>query len=110
MENTVYQGYTKESSVIKALWEVVASFDSDQQRQFLQFCTGSSRVPLEGFQGLQGSDGPRKFCVQRVDDISRLPSAHTCFNRLDLPEYPAMKILRDQLMLAMGGAQGFVGE
>eukprot|EP00047_Mylnosiga_fluctuans_P002681 m.225488 g.225488 ORF g.225488 m.225488 type:complete len:926 (-) comp11270_c0_seq1:199-2976(-) len=109
-ENTVYQGYTKESTTVKWLWTVIRGFDTDEQRQFLQFVTGSSRVPLEGFQGLRGSDGPRKFCVQKIEDVSRLPSAHTCFNRLDLPEYPTEAMLRSQLLLAMGGAQGFVGD
>lgn len=110
MQQTIYQGYTVDSSVVRWLWETVGAFDTEQKRQFLQFCTGSSRVPLEGFQGLQGSDGPRRFCVQKIDDVSRLPSAHTCFNRLDLPAYPTAAMLRTQLLLAMGGAQGFGGD
>lgn len=108
--HTVYKGYNQDSQSVQWLWEIVASFGSDHQATFLQFCTGSSRLPLEGFQGLQGSDGPRKFCVQRVEDVERLPSAHTCFNRLDLPPFPSLEVMRERLMLAMQGSQGFTGD
>eukprot|EP00054_Salpingoeca_dolichothecata_P029140 m.226761 g.226761 ORF g.226761 m.226761 type:complete len:1258 (-) comp26405_c0_seq3:76-3849(-) len=109
--HTMYEGgYSESSSVIKWLWETVEEFSPAQQAKFLQFCTGSTRVPVEGFQTLQGSDGPRKFCVQRIADLSRLPSAHTCFNRLDLPAFEDKATLRTRLLLAMEGAQGFTGD
>ena len=97
---------------------------SPMQARLLQFCTGSTRVPIEGFQNLQGSDGPRQFCIQKVgrraareaadaaqiDDGLRLPSAHTCFNRLDLPVYSSGDILARRLVAAMENAQGFSGD
>jgi hypothetical protein len=45
-----------------------------------------------------------------VEDLTRLPSAHTCFNRLDLPPYPTKELLRERLMLSVSGAQGFAGD
>ncbi len=45
--------------------------DAADKAAFLQFCTGTPRVPLEGFQALQGSDGPRKFTIQRVGGSGR---------------------------------------
>jgi hypothetical protein len=83
-EHTVYKGFTATSPEVVWFWEVLNAFDEDRRLLCLQFCTGSPRTPLEGFQSLQGSDGPRKFCIQKIEETSRLPSAHTCFNRLDL--------------------------
>ena len=37
----------------------------------------------------------------------RLPTAHTCFNVLLLPEYASFETLRDRLLLAIGNARGF---
>eukprot|EP00051_Salpingoeca_urceolata_P023462 m.397961 g.397961 ORF g.397961 m.397961 type:complete len:943 (+) comp20108_c2_seq2:205-3033(+) len=109
--HTVYKGgYSETSDQVGWLREIVGDFDSEQQARFFQFCTGTSRVPLEGFQALQGSDGPRKFCIQMLDDLTRLPSAHTCFNRLDLPPYPDKATLREKLVTAMDCAEGFHGD
>ncbi|EDQ84378.1 uncharacterized protein MONBRDRAFT_12860 [Monosiga brevicollis MX1] len=108
--NTEYKGYESNDQIIEWLWEIVEAWDHDNQARFLQFCTGSSRVPIEGFQALQGSDGPRRFCIQKLEDLTRLPSAHTCFNRLDLPEFPVRRMLEERLALALKNAQGFTGD
>ena len=47
-----------------------------------------SQVPLEGFKHLIGMRGPQNFSIHRAEGGERLPTAHTCFNQLDLPEYP----------------------
>lgn len=44
-------------------------------------------VPHEGFKILRGSDGPKRFCIERWGEEESLPRAHTCFNRLELPPY-----------------------
>ncbi|GKD44757.1 Toll/interleukin-1 receptor domain-containing protein, partial [Tanacetum coccineum] len=45
-------------------------------------------VPLEDFKALQGISGPQRFQIHKAYGApERLPSAHTCFNQLDLPEY-----------------------
>jgi len=51
--------------------------------------TGSSKVPIEGFKALIGKDGPNKFTIAKIrtEDFNRLPTSHTCFNKIDLPEY-----------------------
>jgi hypothetical protein len=49
--------------------------------------TAMSRIPYSGFQGLQGSDGPRRFTIENSGDPSQLPISHMCFNRIDLPPY-----------------------
>ena len=53
--------------------------ENSERAEFLQFVTGSSKVPLDGFKGLIGMRGPQKFTIAKIksDDIMRLPSGHT---------------------------------
>jgi len=37
------------------------SLDRTEKGNFLQFVTGSSKVPIEGFDHLPGMNGPEKF-------------------------------------------------
>lgn len=91
--NTIYQHEYQEQGethpVIKWFWDCVLSFDDSTRCRLLQFVTGSSRVPVSGFSGLQGNDGNiRKFTIDSVSlKTSIFPRAHTCFNRLDLPNF-----------------------
>jgi E3 ubiquitin-protein ligase HUWE1 len=80
-----------------------------QKALFLQFVTGTSKVPLEGFAQLQGMRGVQKFNIHRhYGGAHLLPSAHTCFNQLDLPEYTSEEQTRTRLMLALKeGSSGF---
>ena len=38
-----------------------------------QFVTGTSSIPYEGFSALRGSNGPRKFCIEKWGKITSLP-------------------------------------
>ena len=71
-KNTIYkEGYKETDDVIKWFWKVhtythkhcvqldvllqaVESYDSELQARLLQFVTGTSRVPMNGFAELQG--------------------------------------------------------
>jgi hypothetical protein len=65
-------------------------------------------VPLEGFKGLIGMRGPQKFSIHRAYGEERLPTAHTCFNQLDVPDYPSEEVLQRKLLQAICEAhEGF---
>jgi len=53
--------------------------------------------------------GVQRVQIHRVaGDTDRLPSAHTCFNQLDLPEYSSYEKLRERLLTAVReGNEGF---
>ncbi|EGR34689.1 ubiquitin hect domain family protein, partial [Ichthyophthirius multifiliis] len=107
-ENSEYQNYTPNSKIIKWFWEILESFDQTERASFLQFVTGTSKVPLEGFKQLRGYSGLQKFQIHKSYDIRKLPVAHTCFNQLDIPEYPLKEILKKKLLLAiLEGKEGF---
>ncbi|CAK8568158.1 unnamed protein product [Lathyrus sativus] len=107
--NTEYSGYSAASPVIQWFWEVVQGFSKEDKARLLQFVTGTSKVPLEGFSALQGISGSQKFQIHKAYGSSdHLPSAHTCFNQLDLPEYPSKQHLEERLLLAIHEAnEGF---
>ncbi|KAJ4837727.1 hypothetical protein Tsubulata_038110 [Turnera subulata] len=107
--NTEYSGYSPASPVIQWFWEVVQGFSKEDKARLLQFVTGTSKVPLEGFSALQGISGSQKFQIHKAyGSADHLPSAHTCFNQLDLPEYPSKERLEERLLLAIHeGNEGF---
>lgn len=80
--NTEYQNYTAASQQIQWFWRAVRSFDKEERAKLLQFVTGTSKVPLNGFKELEGMNGVNRFNVHRdYGNKERLPSSHTCFNR-----------------------------
>eukprot|EP01012_Entosiphon_sulcatum_P054118 TRINITY_DN7464_c0_g1_i1.p1 TRINITY_DN7464_c0_g1~~TRINITY_DN7464_c0_g1_i1.p1 ORF type:complete len:3554 (-),score=564.91 TRINITY_DN7464_c0_g1_i1:189-10850(-) len=106
--NTEYVGYTASSPPVVWLWQTVESMTQEERSLFIQFVTGCSKVPLGGFSELQGMHGRQKFNIHRTADNTRLPCAHTCFNQLDLPDYPSFEVTKDRLMKAVSmGAFGF---
>ncbi|KAH3661759.1 hypothetical protein OGAPHI_005937 [Ogataea philodendri] len=107
--NTIYQNYSASSPQIQWFWRAVKSFDAEEKAKLLQFSTGTSKVPLNGFKELAGMSGVSKFSIHRVyGSTDRLPSSHTCFNQIDLPEYESYDKLRGSLLLAiMEGHEGF---
>mmetsp|Transcript_38990 Transcript_38990/g.59285 ORF Transcript_38990/g.59285 Transcript_38990/m.59285 type:complete len:222 (+) Transcript_38990:3993-4658(+) len=46
---TNYSGYTANSPQVQWFWEVMESLNREEKGNFLQFVTGSSKVPVEGF-------------------------------------------------------------
>ncbi|KAG2983879.1 hypothetical protein PC118_g9187 [Phytophthora cactorum] len=81
------------------------TFEEPEERaKLLQFVTGTSRVPVEGFRGLMSSSGIiHQFTIQFVprgkEKSDLFPKAHTCFNRLDLPMYRDMEELETYLTM-----------
>lgn len=52
--NTRLKHCTPDSNIVKWFWKAVEFFDEERRARLLQFVTGSSRVPLQGFKALQG--------------------------------------------------------
>ncbi|XP_066539264.1 E3 ubiquitin-protein ligase HECW1 [Hoplias malabaricus] len=100
--NTEYRGgYHDGHIVIRWFWGAVERFNNEQRLRLLQFVTGTSSVPYEGFASLRGSNGLRRFCIEKWGKVTSLPRAHTCFNRLDLPPYPSYTMLYEKLLVAV---------
>lgn len=106
-KNTVYRNCTKTSKQVMWFWQAVKSFDDEKRARLLQFVTGTCRLPLGGFAELIGSNGPQKFCIDKVGKETWLPRSHTCFNRLDIPPYKSYEQLLEKLTFAIEETEGF---
>ncbi|EME44674.1 hypothetical protein DOTSEDRAFT_72208 [Dothistroma septosporum NZE10] len=106
-KHTDYRGYTENDAVIQSFWKCIRSWDAEQKSRLLQFATGTSRIPVNGFKDLQGSDGPRRFTIEKSGEEAQLPKSHTCFNRLDLPPYKSYDALTQKLTWAVEETVGF---
>jgi hypothetical protein len=81
--NTDYSGYTTSSQQIIWFWEVVHQMSNEEKSRLLQFVTGTTKLPFEGFAGLMGSTGPRKFQIVRTKKARNyLPTAHMYAGRI----------------------------
>ncbi|KAF7592465.1 hypothetical protein BBP40_000246 [Aspergillus hancockii] len=108
--NTEYHNYSASSPQIQWFWRAVRSFDKEERAKLLQFVTGTSKVPLNGFKELEGMNGVSRFNIHRdYGNKDRLPSSHTCFNQLDLPEYDSYETLRQRLYTAMTAGSEYFG-
>jgi E3 ubiquitin-protein ligase NEDD4 len=99
-KHTDYRGYNPSDEVVAWFWKIVRSWPAERKARLLQFTTGTSRIPVNGFKDLQGSDGPRRFTIEKAGEITQLPKSHTCFNRIDLPAYTSYETLEQKLTLA----------
>lgn len=54
-------------------WAAVERFNNEQRLRLLQFVTGTSSVPYEGFAALRGSNGLRRFCIEKWGRVASLP-------------------------------------
>jgi len=106
-KHTDYRGYTENDPVVQNFWKCIRSWDAEQKSRLLQFATGTSRIPVNGFKDLQGSDGPRRFTIEKSGEETQLPKSHTCFNRLDLPPYKSYDTLTQKLTWAVEETVGF---
>lgn len=100
-EFTAYRGcYSADHPVIAWFWEVVEDLPQGKLSALLQFCTGSSRMPPDGFSSFKTIRGiAAPFTIESAYETSdsAYPRAHTCFNRLDLPLYSSKAALAKAL-------------
>ncbi|KAN0132129.1 hypothetical protein V8E53_010048 [Lactarius tabidus] len=102
-----YRGYEETDRIIKWFWACLRSWPAERQARLLQFTTGTSRVPVDGFKDLQGSDGLRRFTIKKSGDPSGLLRSQTCFNWLDLPPYEGYESLEKKLRFAIEETEGY---
>lgn len=96
-----YENYTADSETICFFWSILLDdFTDDQRREFLKFLTGSDRAPIRGL-------GDIRMIVTKTGDSNSLPSAHTCFNHLILPDYRDYDKLKSKLLKAIENSEGF---
>lgn len=126
-------GYTLDSKSIQYLFQIMSQYNSQERRKFLQFVTGSPRLPVggtflfstfishevwtrifnfntlfsSGFRALQ----PQLTVVRKTVEGTTtecdeyLPSVMTCVNYLKLPDYSTLEVMRKRLRVAVDEGQ-----
>ncbi|RQM26882.1 hypothetical protein B5M09_005426, partial [Aphanomyces astaci] len=82
---------------------VVEAMSPVDRSRLLQFATGSSRVPVQGFKGLTSYDGEIcRFTLKGVPyEGGAYPATHACYNRIDLPLYPTKDMMKEALTMLL---------
>ena len=92
IENTIYEGYSPSDDIIIKFWNIVKNLPQEKLSRLLQFSTGSTRVPVGGFKSLQSNRGKiSPFSIYKVEyeeGKRNYIKARTCFNRINLPNFP----------------------
>ncbi|KAF9149234.1 Ubiquitin fusion degradation protein 4 [Linnemannia schmuckeri] len=100
-------GFRSESRAFKNLLRAMSELDKEERRQFLQFITGSPKLPIGGFKNLHPPftvvckpfEAPLK-----ADDY--LPSVMTCANYLKMPDYSTKEVMMAKFKTAYEEGQG----
>ena len=95
-----YECYDKDSKTIKYFWEILNEFTEEEKNKFLLFVTGCNRAPIGGLSSLP-------FIISRNGNINELPSSHTCFNHLVLPDYRDKELMKMKIQTALNYYEGF---
>ncbi|OAG19006.1 thyroid hormone receptor interactor 12 [Alternaria alternata] len=100
-------GYNLDSKSVRNLLATMSEFDAQERRDFLQFITGSPKLPIGGFKALT----PMFTVVCKPSEPpftsdDYLPSVMTCVNYLKMPDYSTVEILREKLSVAIREGQG----
>ncbi|GMF67433.1 unnamed protein product [Aspergillus oryzae] len=121
-------GFNMDSRSVRNLLQTMSELDAQQRRDFLQFVTGSPKLPIGGRKKARASFKPRRILTSITftgfksltpiftvvcrpseppytpDDY--LPSVMTCVNYLKLPDYSSLDVLRTRLSVAIQEGQG----
>ena len=97
----VYEEYDKNSETIKYFWEILLDFNEEEKKKFLSFVTGCDRAPIDGLGSLSIT------ITNGGNDLNQLPTAHTCFNNLILPDYKDKEKMKKNLLIAINYSEGF---
>ncbi|EGY14318.1 ubiquitin fusion degradation protein [Verticillium dahliae VdLs.17] len=100
-------GYNMDSKSVRNLLQAMSELTPNERRDFLQFTTGSPKLPIGGFKSLT----PMFTVVCKPSEApftsdDYLPSVMTCVNYLKLPDYTSLDIMRKQLTMAIREGQG----
>ena len=75
-KNTRLKNCSESSNLVQWFWQAVESYDDECRARLLQFVTGSSRVPINGFKALQGEPGAGRGPYPSIRVYQSHPEPH----------------------------------
>ena len=95
-KNTKHNDETK----FNLFFDIISKWSQDDLKKLLKFVTGTSIVPFGGFD--YWSKFECSFIIEfKSISSERLPVSHTCFNKIEIPNYDKKEILEQKLLLAI---------
>ena len=99
-EFTEYRApYNSSHRVIKWFWECLQTLNQKKLSNFLQFSTGTAKVPIGGFGTLESNRGEvARFTIMMIPYVAKQKNfikAHTCFNRIEVPLFPSKELVKE---------------
>ncbi|KAI1004819.1 putative ubiquitin fusion degradation protein [Podosphaera aphanis] len=100
-------GFNMDSKSVRNLLQTMSELDAPSRREFLQFTTGSPKLPIGGFKSLTPIfTVVRKPSEPPYTSDDYLPSVMTCVNYLKLPDYTNLEVMRERMNTAIKEGQG----
>eukprot|EP01040_Poterioochromonas_malhamensis_P001185 gene1185-1258_t len=102
---TEYESVTAHDSHIQYFWKALELMNSDERSQFINFCSGRSRLPTSAseFPMAFKLTAPPANASKNPDNY--LPIARTCFFSLSLPQYSSLEICLAKLKYAISNTE-----
>ena len=86
-----FSGFASHSDTPKHLKALLRKMSKSELQKFLIFITAQSALPT----------GTKKIRISKTSSTTSCPVAHTCFNRLDLPDYNDKDTLSRMLRISL---------
>lgn len=98
---TRYEGYSPQSRTVRNFWKIVHhKLRREERKKLLYFITASPRAPINGL-------GSLHLVIKRDPNPTHIPTSHTCFFQLVLPDDSNEKRLHQKLKIAIDNCEGF---
>eukprot|EP01083_Nonionella_stella_P076921 209798_1 len=86
-----------------SFWDMLSGFGPTERRSFVRFAWAQDRLPVDDDEfersGTRLLINPCSKTYKDPDDA--LPTAHTCFFNLELPEYSSLEVMRSKFLYAI---------
>jgi serine/threonine protein kinase len=101
-----FSGFPTRSKIPQWLTELICSASEDHLRKFLIFVTGSPSI-TNSFSSSSSSSSTIRINVRHQTRSAALPTAHTCFFHLDIPDYAEKETFQNKLLYAIQNSNTF---
>ena len=91
---------SSDEEYVESFFDIISEWEEEKLKKLLKFITGTSVVPVEGFEYFEKLGG--KINIKFTDyDTNSFPISHTCYNQIELPRYDSNDDFEEKLLTAI---------
>ena len=97
-------GFTTESRCYNDFLRYIIEMEPSFRPKFIQWLTGSKRLPKGGFSGLENQVSINRVADSSLNNVApdeKCPSVNTCLHYVKFPEYSSYEILKHKFEQAI---------